>query len=24
MPFYTSPLGGVPKYRGEIEFVPIE
>jgi hypothetical protein len=24
MPFYTIPLGGVPKYRGEVEFVPIE
>ncbi len=22
--FYTIPLGGVPKYQGEIEFVPIE
>ena len=24
MPFYTIPLGGVPKYRGEVEFIPIE
>jgi len=24
MRFYTIPLGGVPKYRGEVEFVPIE
>jgi hypothetical protein len=24
LPFYTIPLGGVPKYRGEVEFVPIE
>ena len=24
MPFYTIPLGGVPKYRGEVEFVPID
>jgi len=24
MPFYTIPIGGVPKYRGEVEFVPIE
>jgi len=24
MPFYSIPLGGVPKYRGEVEFVPIE
>ena len=24
MPFYTIPLGGVPKYKGEVEFVPIE
>ena len=22
--FYTIPLGGVPKYKGEVEFVPIE
>jgi hypothetical protein len=24
MRFYTIPLGGVPKYRGEVEFIPIE
>lgn len=24
MPFYTIPIGGVPKYKGEVEFVPIE
>lgn len=24
MPFYTIPMGGVPKYKGEVEFVPIE
>ncbi len=24
MPFYTIPIGGVPKYRGEVEFVPME
>jgi hypothetical protein len=24
LPFYTIPIGGVPKYRGEVEFVPIE
>ena len=24
LPFYTSPIGGVPKYRGEVEFIPIE
>jgi hypothetical protein len=24
MPFYSIPLGGVPKYKGEVEFVPIE
>lgn len=24
MPFYTIPLGGVPKYKGEVEFIPIE
>ncbi len=24
MPFYTIPLGGVPKYRGEVEFMPME
>jgi hypothetical protein len=24
LPFYTIPMGGVPKYRGEVEFVPIE
>ena len=24
MPFYTIPIGGVPKYRGEVEFVPVE
>ena len=24
LPFYTIPLGGVPKYRGEVEFVPID
>jgi hypothetical protein len=24
MPFYTIPIGGVPKYRGEVEFVPID
>ncbi len=24
MPFYTIPIGGVPKYRGEVEFMPIE
>ena len=24
LPFYTIPIGGVPKYRGEIEFIPIE
>ena len=24
LPFYTIPIGGVPKYRGEVEFVTIE
>jgi hypothetical protein len=24
MPFYTIPIGGVPKYRGEVEFEPLE
>jgi len=24
LPFYTIPIGGVPKYRGEVEFVPID
>ncbi len=24
MPFYTIPIGGVPKYQGEVEFIPIE
>ncbi len=24
LPFYTIPIGGVPKYRGEVEFEPIE
>ncbi len=24
MRFYSIPLGGVPKYRGEVEFVPID
>jgi hypothetical protein len=24
MPFYTIPMGGVPKYKGEVEFVPID
>ena len=24
MPFYTIPIGGVPKYKGEVEFVPID
>jgi hypothetical protein len=24
LPFYTIPIGGVPKYRGEVEFIPIE
>jgi hypothetical protein len=24
MPFYTIPIGGVPKYQGEVEFVPID
>jgi len=24
LPFYTIPMGGVPKYKGEVEFVPIE
>ncbi|MCK5138156.1 MAG: hypothetical protein KAR19_20405 [Bacteroidales bacterium] len=24
MPFFTIPIGGVPKYRGEVEFVPID
>jgi len=24
MRFFTIPLGGVPKYRGEVEFIPIE
>jgi hypothetical protein len=24
MPFYSIPIGGVPKYRGEVEFVPVE
>lgn len=24
MPFYTIPIGGVPKYKGEVQFVPIE
>ncbi len=24
MPFYTIPIGGVPKYRGEVEFIPVE
>jgi hypothetical protein len=22
--FYSIPLGGVPKYKGEVEFIPIE
>jgi hypothetical protein len=22
--FYTIPIGGVPKYKGEVEFIPIE
>ncbi len=24
MPFYTIPIGGVPKYKGEVEFMPME
>jgi hypothetical protein len=24
LPFYTIPIGGVPKYKGEVEFVPID
>ena len=24
MPFYTIPIGGVPQYRGEVEFIPID
>ena len=24
LPFYTIPMGGVPKYKGEVEFVPID
>ncbi len=24
LPFYTIPIGGVPKYRGEVEFVPLD
>ena len=24
LPFYTIPIGGVPRYRGEVEFVPID
>ena len=24
LPFYTIPIGGVPKYKGEVEFEPIE
>jgi hypothetical protein len=24
LPFYTIPIGGVPKYRGDVEFVPID
>ena len=24
MPFYTIPIGGVPKYKGEVELIPIE
>ena len=24
LPFYTIPIGGVPKYRGEVEFEPID
>jgi len=24
LPFYTIPIGGVPKYQGEVEFVPLE
>ena len=24
MRFYTIPIGGVPKYKGEVEFIPIE
>lgn len=24
LPFYTIPLGGVPKYQGEVEFIPLE
>jgi hypothetical protein len=24
LPFYTIPIGGVPRYKGEVEFVPID
>lgn len=24
LPFYTIPMGGVPTYKGEVEFLPIE
>ncbi len=24
LPFFTIPMGGVPKYKGEVEFVPID
>ena len=24
MPFYTIPIGGVPKYKGEVEFLPMD
>lgn len=24
LPFYTIPIGGVPQYKGEVEFVPID
>jgi hypothetical protein len=24
LPFYTIPIGGVPKYRGEVEFEPMD
>ena len=24
LPFFTIPIGGVPKYKGEVEFVPLD
>ncbi len=24
LPFYTIPIGGVPKYQGEVEFLPLD